>query len=131
MLSYRNQNTYRKTQTDYDDKVDDYKASSYQRYQGQKLSERFDTAAYYLLSKAMDSHNIGRGRQSVRHALRMIKARALVLGIKSDLLFPYAEQKFLAKNIDKASFELIDSLFGHDGFLIESETIGNHLKSFF
>lgn len=130
MLSYRNQNTYRKTQTDFDYKLGDFKASSYQRYQGQKLSDRFDAASYYLLSKAMDSHNIGRNRKSVRHALRAIKAKALVIGIKTDLLFPYAEQKFLAKNINDASFELIDSLYGHDGFLIEYEIIGKHLKSF-
>ncbi len=130
MLSYRNQNTYRKTQTDFDDKIDAYKASSYQRYQGVKLSDRFDVGSYYLLSKAMDSHNLGRERQSVRLALRLIKSKALIIGIKSDLLFPYAEQKFLAKNIEGSSFELIDSLYGHDGFLIESDTIGKLLKTF-
>ncbi|MTI21962.1 alpha/beta fold hydrolase, partial [Fulvivirga sp. RKSG066] len=81
MLSYRHQNTYRKTQTDFDDKIDDFKASSYQRYQGQKLNKRFDPFAYYYLSKAMDSHNIGRNRKSVRHALRSIKAEALCIGL--------------------------------------------------
>lgn len=130
MLSYRSQNTYRKTQTDFDDKLDGFKASGYQRYQGLKLSDRFDATSYYLLSKAMDSHNIGRNRKSVRHALRVIKSKTLVLGIKSDLLFPFAEQKFLSKNINGASFALIDSLYGHDGFLIESEIIDKHLKKF-
>jgi len=130
MLSYRNQNTYRKKQTDFDGKKDDFKASSYQRYQGLKLAERFDPYAYYFLSKAMDSHNIGRGRKSARHALRSIKANALCLGLKTDILFPYAEQKFISKNIDNAQFELIDSLYGHDGFLIETEAIGKQLKKF-
>jgi len=130
MLSYRHQNTYRKTQTDFNDKVDDYKASSYQRYQGLKLSKRFNASAYYFLSKAMDSHNIGRGRKSVRHALRSVKAHTLCIGLKTDLLFPYAEQKFISKNIENSQFQLIDSLYGHDGFLIETEPISKYLLKF-
>lgn len=129
MLSYRNQNTYRKTQTDFEDKVDDFKASSYQYYQGQKLSDRFTVLSYWYLSKAMDSHNIGRGKKSVRHALKSIKAKTLVLGIRTDILFPYAEQKFIAKNIKGAQFALIDSLYGHDGFLIESKAIAGHIQT--
>lgn len=128
MLSYRHQNTYRKTQTDFDDKLDGFKASSYQRYQGWKLSQRFDPYSYYALSKSMDSHNIGRGRKSVRHALRKIKANALILGFKTDLLFPYAEQRFISKNVENSQFELVDSLYGHDGFLIETEAIEQFLK---
>lgn len=129
MLSYRNQNTYRKTQTDFEDKVDDFKASSYQYYQGQKLSDRFTVLSYWYLSKAMDSHNIGRGKKSVRHALKSIRAKALVLGIRTDILFPYAEQKFIAKNIRGSKFELIDSLYGHDGFLIECKAIAKQLHT--
>lgn len=129
MLSYRNQNTYRKTQTDFEDKVDDFKASSYQYYQGQKLSNRFTVLSYYYLSKAMDSHNIGRGKKSVRHALKSIKAKTLVVGIKTDILFPYAEQKFIAKNIKGSELVLIDSLYGHDGFLIETNAIAKHIQT--
>ena len=130
MLSYRNQNTYRKTQTDFEDKTDDFKASSYQYYQGQKLSERFTVLAYWYLSKAMDSHNIGRGKKSVRHALKSITAKTLVIGIRTDLLFPFAEQKFIAKNIKGSTLALIDSLYGHDGFLIESDAISDQLQKF-
>ncbi|MDX1629440.1 MAG: homoserine O-acetyltransferase, partial [Fulvivirga sp.] len=113
-----------------DDKTDNFRASSYQRYQGEKLSARFDPFAYYTLSKAMDSHNIGRGRKSVRHALRSIKSRVLCIGIKTDLLFPYAEQKFISKNIQNSHFELIESLYGHDGFLIETNAIGKLITKF-
>ena len=127
MLSYRNQNTYRKTQTDFEDKIDGFKADSYQAYQGEKLVRRFSPQAYWALSKAMDSHNVGRGRKSTRFALTQVKAQTLVIGIKSDLLFPFAEQRFIAKNIKNAEFELIDSLYGHDGFLIESKQISQHL----
>lgn len=130
MLSYRNQNAYRKTQTDFDDRIDDFKASSYQRYQGKKLSDRFTPHSYWYLSRAMDSHNVGRGYKTVRHALKLITARALVLGIQGDLLFPYGEQKFIAKNINDAEFGLIDSFYGHDGFLIETNSIADQIIQF-
>lgn len=128
MLSYRHQKTYHKTQTDKEIKIDGFKSSSYQRYQGNKLSQRFDVHAYYYLSKAMDSHNIGHHHESVRKGLRKIKAKTLCIGIQTDLLFPVAEQKFITKNINQASLKVINSLYGHDGFLIETEKIGFHLK---
>ncbi len=130
MLSYRNQNTYRKTQSDFEDKLEGFKADTYQHYQGEKLTKRFSPHSYWTLSKAMDSHNVGRGRKSTRNALKKIKARSLVIGIKSDILFPFAEQRFIAKNIPEAEFKLIDSIYGHDGFLIEEEQIGRELKTF-
>lgn len=128
MLSYRNQNTYRKTQSDFEDKIDGFKADSYQSYQGEKLVKRFSAHSYWTLSKAMDSHNVGRGRKSTRQALTQVQSKTIVAGIKSDILFPYAEQRFIAKNIKNAQFELIDSIYGHDGFLIESEKIKSHLS---
>ena len=67
----------------------------------------------------MDSHNVGRNRGGIVNALGMVKSKTLVLGIKSDLLFPPTEQQFLARHIPNATFQEIDSLYGHDGFLIE------------
>jgi homoserine O-acetyltransferase len=68
----------------------------------------------------MDSQDVGRNRGGVVNALKTIQAKTLVIGIKSDTLFPIVEQEFLAKHIPGASFQVIDSLYGHDGFLIES-----------
>jgi homoserine O-acetyltransferase len=130
MLSYRNQNVFQKTQSDFDEKLDGFKAESYQKYQGEKLVKRFSPHSYWTLSKAMDSHNIGRGRKSPQNALQAVTAKTLVIGIKSDLLFPYAEQRFIATNIEGADFQLIDSLYGHDGFLIESKIISKHILKF-
>ncbi len=133
LLSYRNQNIYRKTQSDFDEKLEDFKADCYQQYQGDKLVKRFSPQSYWTLSKAMDSHNVGRGRASVRNALKEITAKSLIISIKSDLLFPIAEQRFIAKNIRGADFKIIDSQFGHDGFLLEtsalSKLIHNHLNT--
>lgn len=130
MLSYRNQQTYNTTQTDEAPGLSDFKADSYQRYQGLKLQKRFDAHSYYYLSKSMDSHNIGRGRSSAVDALSTIRTNALVIGIESDLLFPVQEQSFIAENIPNARLEIIDSIYGHDGFLIEVEQITGLLRDF-
>lgn len=134
LLSYRTYETYGTTQLEANnDKKDDFKASSYQNYQGEKLVNRFNAYSYWYLTKAMDSHNVGRKRGSVEDALKKIKAKTLVIGISSDLLFPVEEQKYLANHIPHAAYEEINSFYGHDGFLIETEIlskrIGNFIKS--
>jgi homoserine O-acetyltransferase len=128
MLSYRNYEMYERTQTDDEDKIDAYRASGYQQYQGEKLSKRFDPHCYYILSKAMDTHNVGRGRGGAEKALAAIKAKTIVVGISSDLLFPLQEQEYLAKHIEGGQFFAIDSPYGHDGFLIESGQLTDIIK---
>jgi homoserine O-acetyltransferase len=128
MLSYRNYDMYERTQTDEDDKIDGYRASGYQQYQGEKLSKRFNPHCYYILSKAMDTHNVGRGRGGAEKALGEIKAKTIVVGISSDLLFPLQEQQYLAKHINGGRFFAIDSPYGHDGFLIESGQLKNIIE---
>ncbi|MGN6639430.1 MAG: homoserine O-acetyltransferase family protein [Mucilaginibacter sp.] len=132
LLSYRGYKTYSVTQQEEDDKkVDGFKASSYQNYQGDKLVKRYNAYSYWYLTKIMDSHNVGRGRHSVEKALSLIRARTLVIGIKSDLLFPIEEQQYLFRHIPKAAFAEFDSFYGHDGFLIETEVLTNIITSFF
>lgn len=128
MLSYRNYFMYEQTQTDEDHKTDDFKAASYQQYQGEKLRARFDADSYRLLSKAMDSHNVARDRGSAGKALENITAKTLVIGIETDILFPTAEQKFLADNISDAELVTIQSPYGHDGFLTEVVQIASLIK---
>lgn len=79
----------------------------------------------------MDSHNVGRSRESIESALRSIKAKTLVVGIDSDILFPLSEQRFLAETIPHARLEVMTSLYGHDGFLVEFEQLSNHIRKFF
>jgi len=132
LLSYRGYKTYSVTQQEENDKkTDDFKASSYQNYQGEKLVKRFNAYSYWYLTKVMDSHNVGRGRHGVEKALSLIKAKTLVVGIKSDLLFPIEEQQYLFRHIPKAAFAELDSFYGHDGFLIETELLTNVITSFF
>jgi homoserine O-acetyltransferase len=129
LLSYRTSAGYDSTQQDTDHKTDNFRASSYQRYQGEKLVKRFNAFSYWLFSKAMDSHNIGRNRSSIEQVLTTIKSRTAVIGIDSDVLFPTWEQKRIAQHIPNASYHEITSKLGHDGFLTESKTVSEIIQS--
>ncbi|HEY0298001.1 MAG TPA: homoserine O-acetyltransferase [Arachidicoccus sp.] len=137
LLSYRDYNAYNATQQGVteesknlpiDKKI--YRADTYQRYQGEKLVKRFNAFSYYTITKTLDSHDIGRGRISVENALSKISADTLVMGISTDILFPPEEQLLIAKYIANAQVHIIDSLYGHDGFLLEFETIEKIISSF-
>ena len=135
LLSYRHYNGYAITQTR--DKsfvalTNDvlYASDNYQRYQGLKLVNRFNALCYYRLSQSMDSHDVGWKRESVENALKKITAKTLVIGIRSDVLYPIAEQEYLQKTIRGAELLNIASDFGHDGFLLEYEKIETSLKKF-
>ena len=135
LLSYRHYNGYDITQAR--DKAFvaltnhvEYAADNYQRYQGLKLVNRFNAICYYRLSQSMDSHDVGRSRGGVLKALKQITAKTLVIGIKSDVLYPIAEQEYLQQSIPGASLLSIASDFGHDGFLLEYEKIEPALKRF-
>ncbi len=137
LLSYRHYETYFKSQhgftTDTEGASIDkqiFKAETYQRYQGEKLAKRFNAFSYYFLSQGMDKHNVGRGRDSVRAALQSIKAKALVISISSDILYPTSEQELLSAYIPNAQLAVIDSYYGHDGFLLECEAIETLVKDF-
>jgi homoserine O-acetyltransferase len=130
LLSYRNYQAYQITQTDEEEKLNNFKASSYQQYQGFKLQQRFNAFSYFTLSKAMDTHNVGRNRNGIKNALQQIKANTCIMAISSDILFPPQEQKTLAEFIPNAVYYEIDSDYGHDGFLLEFEKITQKLKPF-
>jgi homoserine O-acetyltransferase len=122
LLSYRGYETYSSAQL--------FKSESYQHYQGEKLGKRFNAFSYYFLTKAMDVHNVSRARGAMKEVLKIIQARTLVIGIATDILFPPREQEFLAEHIQGAELAVIDSLYGHDGFLLEYEKITQVIRRF-
>ncbi len=130
MLSYRTAQIYNNRQAD--DFLDiscKPKAVTYQSYQGEKLANRFDAYAYFNLSKSMDSHHVGRGWKSIPQALGEIKAETLVISISSDLLFPPNEQKYLVKHIQNAKLFQVDSIYGHDAFLVETKKFTSTIEA--
>ncbi|MDB5206530.1 MAG: metX [Flavisolibacter sp.] len=130
MITYRSYETFIQMQSDNNpNKLDDFKAASYIKYQGNKLADRFSAHSYWTLTKAMDTHNLARGREDLVAVLSTIKAKALIIGITSDILCPLPEQQIIADGIPEATFVVIDSVYGHDGFLVETEAITHHLSA--
>lgn len=129
LISYRTYQAYNHTQKEENNNaVSDFKAAAYQQYQGQKLVNRFNAYAYVSLSRSMDAHNVGRNRVSVEAALKEIKAQTFCIGITSDILYPPTEQQFLQQHIPGARYFEIDSFYGHDGFLIETEKLTDIIR---
>jgi homoserine O-acetyltransferase len=130
MLTYRNYEVLVEKQTDSDiNKTDNFKASSYINHQGDKLVKRFNAYTYWMLTKAMDSHNIARGRaDDLQTVLKTIPHKTLIMGVSTDILCPVREQKFIAHNMPNATYIEISSSYGHDGFLVETEKITSHVN---
>lgn len=102
----------------------------YLRHQGTKLAGRFDANSYVTLTRAMDSHDVGRGREGYENALRSIRQTALVVAIDSDVLYPLEEQRELAAGLSNARLAWLHSPHGHDAFLIETEALNRLLVDF-
>ncbi|WP_433697529.1 homoserine O-acetyltransferase MetX [Nocardiopsis sp. CA-288880] len=97
-----------------------FAVESYLDHQAWKLARRFDPASYVLLTEAMNGHDVGRGRGGVAKALRRLPARTLVAGVSSDHLYPLEQQEVIARHLPvPGTVRVIDSPYGHDGFLIE------------
>ena len=132
LISYRGGAAYNATQQDEElnEASFERRAHSYQRYQGEKLRRRFNAISYYRLSEAVDSHNIARHRGSIAEALRSIEARTLIVAISSDILFPPEAHDPMREHIANNEYHLIESSFGHDGFLVEHEKLNRIIENF-
>lgn len=131
MLTYRNYAIFQEKQTDEDpEKIDNFKASAYMIYQGDKLVKRFNAYSYWLLTKSMDSHHLARKRGgNLMATLAGIQIPTFIMGINSDILCPLDEQRFMEQHMPNATLVAIDSLYGHDGFIIETAQITTNLKA--
>ena len=109
-----------------------FAVESYLDFHGNKFTRRFDANSYLTLVEAMNSHDIGRSRGSIKKAVQKIKAQMLLVGIDSDRLFPVETQKLIAESQPKNLFGdklfVIKSDYGHDGFLIEAEKVGKLIR---
>jgi homoserine O-acetyltransferase len=104
-----------------------YDVAGYLDYQGEKFVKRFDANAYLVISKAMDTFELGRGYASEAEALQRIKAHVSMVGISSDLLFPAKDIRALADRLQAAGVQCdyteFETSHGHDGFLAEMDAI--------
>ncbi len=113
---------------------DRFQVESYLDYHGSKLARRFDANSYLILNKTMDLHDIGRDRGGLAGALARIKCPTMVVSINSDMLYTPRQQEQLRDGLTDhgvpVDYEVIDSVHGHDGFLIEFEQLGPMIDRF-
>lgn len=103
---------------------------SYLRHQGRKLVDRFDARSYVTLTRAMDGHDVARGRGDYGSVLGRVRAPVLVVGIESDVLYPLAEQEELAACLPNARLARLASPDGHDGFLTDALVLDGLVRAF-
>ncbi len=142
MISYRSYPSFwnkfgreRQFSTNGFDPSNKYQIESYLDYQGEKLNKRFDANTYITITNAMDYHDITKGRGTLQEVLGNITFPALSIGISSDVLYPATEQREFAKLIPNSEYDEIDSIHGHDAFLIEfdqlNEIFGGFVAKYF
>ncbi|HXK10862.1 MAG TPA: homoserine O-acetyltransferase [Vicinamibacteria bacterium] len=100
------------------------------QHHGRALVDRFDASTYVTLTKAMDTHDVGRGRGGWREVLATVRAPALVLSIDTDVLYPPVEQEELAAALPAGRLLRLGSPHGHDAFLIEGEVVNALVSGF-
>jgi homoserine O-acetyltransferase/O-succinyltransferase len=106
-----------------------YAVQSYLEHQGEKLAARFDAGTYVVLTDALSSHDVGRGRGGVPTALAGCTVPVIVGGITSDRLYPLRLQEELAALLPTCpELNVVDSIYGHDGFLVETEAVGKLIR---
>lgn len=107
-----------------------FQVEGYLHHHGRKLVRRFDAASYVTLTRAMDGHDLGRGRGGVERALAGIRRPVLVVAIDSDVLYPPREQEDLARALPGAELARLPSPHGHDAFLIEGRAVDGLVRAF-
>ena len=110
--------------------ADLFAMESYLRYQGQQFVERFDAATYVALTRAMDTHDVARGRGDLDDVLRTIRQPTLVVSIDSDVLYLPDEQEVIARGIPGAKLARLASRDGHDAFLIDVDWLSDVVAEF-
>jgi homoserine O-acetyltransferase len=111
-----------------------FQVERYLEYQGDKLVRRFDANSYLLLTKAMDLHDMARGRGGMEAAFGRLRAPLLSVGVNSDILYPPHQSREIAELASRAGaraeYAEMDSPHGHDAFLIESDQLGAIIREF-
>jgi homoserine O-acetyltransferase len=139
MISYRSAESFherfgRELHSEAREATGKYEVESYLHYQGEKLVARFDANCYLRITEAMDDFDLGEGRDGPAAALGAFTGPALVMGINSDILYPTWQQRELQEvlraNGNDVSYAEIDSIHGHDAFLMEWAQLDEAIRRF-
>jgi len=114
--------------------VTEFEVESYLKHQGVLFTERFDANSFLYLTKAIDYFDLGHGLPSLAAAFRHVQARFLILSYSSDWLYPPAQSeelvRALLKNGSDATYMEIQSDYGHDAFLLETDRLAALTRDF-
>jgi homoserine O-acetyltransferase len=130
MLSYRSFPSFEERFGRRVQSADQFAIESYLHHQGRALVDRFDPASYVTLTRAMDTHDVSRGRGDFDEVLRAVHPRTLVVAIDSDILYWPAEQREVARLVPGAQLAVMDSPHGHDAFLIDVDRLSDLVAEF-
>ncbi len=104
---------------------------SYLEHQGTKLVNRFDAGAYVSLTEALNRHDVGRGRGGLNKALASSQVPTMVVGVDTDILYPYHQQEHISRNLGHLlGMSKLSSPMGHDAFLTEARQMDRILRTF-
>ena len=114
-----------------------FEVERYLDHHGDKLVRRFDANSYLLIGKALDLHDVGRGRGGLEAAMRRVAAPVLTVGVSSDVLYPTHQQRQIHSLVAeqhtgpvRSRYVEVDSPHGHDAFLIETDQVGAPIATF-
>jgi len=108
-----------------------FAVQSYLEHQGKKLTERFDAASYVTLTEALNRHDVGRGRGGLNKALASSTVPTMIVGVDTDILYPYHQQEHLSRNLGNLlAMAKLSSPVGHDAFLVEARQMDRILRNF-
>ncbi|HEY7725160.1 MAG TPA: homoserine O-acetyltransferase, partial [Anaeromyxobacteraceae bacterium] len=127
MCSYRSMPSFEQRFGRRAQSADLFAVESYLRYQGRQLVDRFDAATYVALTRAMDTHDVARGRGELEEVLRAVRQPAMLVSIDSDTLYLPAEQEEMARLLPGGRLVRLASLDGHDAFLIDVDWLNDRV----
>ena len=131
MISYRSYESFKvRFDRNKDHRKGKFLIETFLDHHAEKLIERFDANSYIALSKAMDKHDVAKNRGNLKEVLSSIRQKTLVIGISSDILYPPEEQKFIQSIIPNSIYKEIESIHGHDAFLIEFKQLEKIIGEF-
>lgn len=112
----------------------DFEVEGYLHYRGDNFVKRFDANSYLYITKAVDNFNILNGNKNIANIFKVLKAKVLVISFKSDWLYPPHQSQEIVKACKLAGIDTtyceINSSYGHDAFLLETEQETQLIKSF-
>jgi homoserine O-acetyltransferase len=112
----------------------DFQVESYLRYKGDHFVDRFDANSYLYISKSMDYFDLAQPHGKLEQAFANVKAKFLVISFSSDWLFPSYQSKEIVSACRRVGAEAIyteiQTDYGHDAFLLESEQISSLVTNF-